>query len=57
MNSEEFGGIARAVLAALGGVAVTKGWVDNATMLSITGALATVLVGVWSVIAKRRAPK
>ncbi len=55
MNAEEFGGIVRTILAAVGGIAVGKGWLDNATMLSIAGALGTLAVGVWSIVAKRRA--
>lgn len=55
MNADEFGGILRAVLAAGGGIVVTKGWLDNATMLTITGAIATIGVAVWSVFVKRRA--
>jgi glycerol-3-phosphate dehydrogenase len=57
MTSDEIGGIVRAILAALGGVAVGKGWMDNATMITISGALATLAVGVWSIVAKRRTAK
>jgi len=57
MNTEELGGIVRAVLAALGGVAVTKGWLDNATMITVSGAVATLVVAVWSVFAKRTVAK
>lgn len=57
MNTDELGGIVRAVLAALGGVAVTKGWLDNATMITVTGALATIVAAAWSVFSKRATAK
>lgn len=53
MTREEVMGVARAVLAALGGVAVGKGWIDQETAVSLAGALATVVAAVWSVKAKR----
>lgn len=54
MNSEEVGGVVRAVVAALGGVAVTKGLTDAGTVTAVAGAAATIAVAVWSVMAKRR---
>lgn len=55
MASDELGGVVRAVLSALGGIAVGKGWVDANTALSITGALVPVIVAWWSVRAKKAA--
>lgn len=55
MNTDELGGIVRAIVAAIGGIAVTKGYLDNATVVTISGAVATIVVAVWSVVAKRRA--
>jgi multisubunit Na+/H+ antiporter MnhF subunit len=55
MTSEELAGILRAVLAALGGVLVTKGYLDNATMLAIVGAIVTIAVAAWSVWQKKSA--
>lgn len=55
MTSTEIGGIARAVLSALGGFAVAQGLIDSETATTIAGAAATIIVAVWSVIAKRRA--
>lgn len=55
MNTEEIGGVVRAVLAAVGGIAVAKGYIDNGTMTTIVGAVTTIAVAVWSVIAKRQA--
>ena len=37
MTKEELYGVARAVLAALGGLIVGKGWIDSETMLSLAG--------------------
>lgn len=54
MNTDELGGIVRAIVAAIGGIAVTKGYLDNATVVTISGAVATIVVAVWSVIVKRR---
>lgn len=55
MGSDEIGGIARAILAAIGGVLVTKGYIDNATMLAIVGALVTILTAGWSIYQKKTA--
>ena len=54
MTKEELYGVARAVLAALGGLIVGKGWIDSETMLSLAGAGATVVAAVWSVRSKRK---
>lgn len=48
MTSDQIGGIIRTILAAIGGVIVGKGWIDNETMLAISGAIATIVVGGWS---------
>lgn len=48
MNGDQLGGILRAILTTLAGFAVAKGWVDNATALSVTGGVVTVIVAVWS---------
>lgn len=55
MNAAEVGGIVRTVLAALGGLAVGKGWIDNETMIAMVGAIVTIGTGVWSVFQKRSA--
>lgn len=57
MNSEEVGGVVRAVVAALGGVAVTKGLTDAETVVALAGAAATIAVALWSIVAKRRAAR
>ena len=49
MTSDQIGGIVRAILAAIAGFFVSKGWVDNTTALTITGAVAAIIVAIWSV--------
>ena len=53
MTKNELHGVVRTLLAAVGGVAVGKGWVDSETAMSVAGALATIFVTVWSVRSKR----
>ena len=55
MNMEQIGGIIRTILAAGGGYLVSKGYLDNATMLSLVGAIVTIITAGWSVWAKRGA--
>jgi hypothetical protein len=55
MTATEIGGIARALASALGGYLVGKGLVDSETATALGGAAATIIVAVWSVIAKRKA--
>ena len=56
MNQEQIGGIVRAVVAALGGYLVGQGIVDQATMVTIGGAIATLVVSVWSVYSNKAKP-
>ena len=53
MNMDQVGGIIRTILAAGGGYLVSKGYLDNATMLSLVGAVVTIITGAWSIYAKR----
>ena len=55
MSAAEIGGIVRTILAAAGGIAVGKGWVDNETMLGMVGAIVTLGTGIWSIVQKRSA--
>lgn len=55
MSKNELHGVARTILAAVGGFAAAKGWIDSETAVSLAGALATVFVAVWSVKSKRNA--
>lgn len=56
MTSEQIAGILRTILAAGGGYLVSRGWLDNATMMAIVGALVTLATAGWSVWAKKPAP-
>jgi len=55
MSAPEVGGIVRALASALGGYLVGKGIIDSETATTIGGAAATIIVAVWSVVAKRKA--
>lgn len=53
MTSEQFAGIVRAILAAGGGYFVGQGIIDNATMMTIVGALVTLATAGWSYWVKK----
>ena len=48
MNQEQFLGILRAVLAAAGGWAVGKGYIDSNTATAVGGAVVTIAMAAWS---------
>ena len=54
MNKNELYGVVRTLLAAVGGVAVGRGWMDSETAVALAGAGATIVVAVWSVKSKRK---
>lgn len=54
MTAEQIWGIVRTILAAAGGYIVAKGWIDNATLQSVIGALGTIFIAVWSVWSKKK---
>lgn len=54
MTGESIGGIARAVLAALGGYLVGKGLIDNETANNLVGAAVVIVTGVWSILNKKK---
>ena len=56
-NKDEVYGIARALLSAVGGYLVGQGIVDSETAVAVAGAAATLVAAVWSVFAKRNAPR
>ena len=49
MNSDQIGGILRAILAALGGFVIAKGYTDAATFATVSGAIVALGVALWSV--------
>jgi hypothetical protein len=53
MNGEQIWGIARTVLAAAGGWAVSKGYVDSELLTAVLGGVGTIFVAAWSVFAKK----
>lgn len=53
MTSDQITGIVRAVLAAVFGYITGKGWLDANTAATISGAVLTLLVAVWSVYSNR----
>ena len=53
MSGEQIAGIVRTILAAGGGYLAAKGYLDAATWQTIAGAVATVIVAVWSVKSKK----
>lgn len=55
MTKEQFGGIARAVLAGVSGYLIGKGW-DAALVNEIAGAIGIIVVSGWSLWAKKSAP-
>lgn len=54
MTKTELQGVVRTLLAAIGGFAVARGWIDAETSVALAGAGATVVVAVWSVKSKRK---
>jgi hypothetical protein len=55
MTAEQFAGIVRAIVAAVGGYLVGKGFADAETVAALAGAAATIGAAVWSVLAKKKA--
>jgi hypothetical protein len=54
ISSDQVAGIVRALVSALGGYFVGKGVVDASTVTAVAGASATIVVAVWSVLAKKQ---
>ena len=54
MNAEQFAGVVRAIVAALGGFLVAKGVADAETVAAVAGAAATLAAAVWSVLSKKK---
>ena len=54
MTAEQIWGIVRTILAAAGGYIVAKGYIDNATLQAVLGALGTLFIAAWSVWSKKK---
>lgn len=48
MNTDQVGGLVRAIVAAVGGYFVGKGFLDASTVTMISGVAVTVATAVWS---------
>ena len=57
MTADQFAGIVRAIVAALGGYLVAKGLVDAETVATLAGVAATAGAAIWSFLSKRDKPK
>lgn len=55
MTVEQISGVVRAVLAAVGGFVLGKGWLDASTWNWIVGGIVTVVPVIWTFIANRPA--
>lgn len=55
MTAEQIWGIVRTILAAAGGFVVARGYIDAETLSTVLGALGTIFIAVWSVVAKKKA--
>lgn len=53
MNKEQVLGVLRHSLTFLGGLLVAKGLVDDAMFAELSGALITLVGGLWSVLIKK----
>lgn len=54
MTADQFAGIVRAIVAALGGYLVAKGVVDAETVATLAGVAATAGAAIWSYLSKRK---
>ena len=57
MNKEQILGTIRHTLTFIGGILVTKGYVDETTIEAITGGIITLVGLVWSTIIKNKNDK
>lgn len=54
MNKDQVIGIVRHALTFLGGIIVTKGLIEESTLLEIVGSISTLIGAVWSIIEKTK---
>lgn len=55
MNKEQILGIIRHILTAVGVIIVAKGYMDEATVITVVGAIITAVSGIWSIFDKSEA--
>jgi hypothetical protein len=53
MNKEQVLGVLRHSLTFLGGILVAKGLVDDALVAELSGAVITLIGGLWSILIKK----
>lgn len=53
MTGEQIWGVIRTILAAAGGWAVGKGYIDNDLLTAILGGGGTIFIAVWSWVSKK----
>lgn len=53
MNQEQVLGLVRHALTFIGGLLITKGFVDEGIWSELSGAVMTLIGGVWSVLSKK----
>jgi len=53
MKKEQILGIVRHFLTFVGGIVIVKGYMDNALVTEVTGAIMTLVGAVWSVFDKK----
>lgn len=54
MTADQFAGLVRAIVAALGGYLVAKGLVDAETVATLAGVAATAGAAIWSFLSKKK---
>ena len=54
MNQDQIAGLVRHLLTTVGGILVAKGVVDETSMVTVVGSLATIIGVAWSIYTKRR---
>jgi len=57
MTADQFAGIVRAIVAAVGGFLVAKGVIDAETVATLAGVAATAGAAIWSFLSKRNKPQ
>ena len=57
MTADQFAGLVRAIVAALGGYLVAKGLVDAETVATLAGVAATAGAAIWSFLSKKQKPQ
>lgn len=57
MTADQFAGIVRAIVAAVGGYLVGKGFADAETVATLSGLAATAGAAIWSYLSKKQKPQ